>query len=217
LGVLTIKGKMLSYTSSLWFILSLPSGEVINLEADWMEDNFTVEYNFTVSGIYIFEIAANHKVQGGVVALLAEIKVGTDQSSTYRIFEEKEHPSNYEAEQEHFRLINQIRREAGIQPFSWNGLLSRVARDHAEVCVEYDMLAHETPWDGGPWDRMKAAGLTELRSECIGAGSNAGISMRGLYHSPGHRNALLDSDSTSCGIGCAETDSGIYIFVIMTQ
>jgi len=215
-GVLEVRGTRLSNASSLYFVIGLPSGWVEFPEADWYGDDFSLKYNFSQRGTYTLEIVASHVDTGGKPVVIAEICVDTEGPVEYKIFPDYPITSIYQAERDHLREINDIRRSFGVQPIIWDQELSDVARGHSEVCAAHNIIAHNTPWDGTPWDRLQAAGLAGA-AENVGAGLTVGQSMTGLYRSPAHRASLINSNNTRIGIGCAQADNGLYIFTILLQ
>ncbi len=55
--------------------------------------------------------------------------------------------------------INQVRRNNGRSPFTWNERLSGIARGHSEHMATAGFFAHETPDGRSPSDRARASGF----------------------------------------------------------
>jgi uncharacterized protein YkwD len=106
-------------------------------------------------------------------------------------------------------LLNQERREQGLQPLGRDSRLDAAARAHSRAMAERDFLEHRDPAGRNPLDRMRAAGWPRSRggAENIawGAGS-AGTPaelVAGWMDSPGHRRNILDRRRRPVGVGIA--------------
>jgi uncharacterized protein YkwD len=106
------------------------------------------------------------------------------------------------AEAAMLRLLNQDRAVYGLRPLTLDAKLSEVARAHALDCQTNDFVGHISPRTGGPWDRVRRAGLAfAVVRENVARTFSPGEAERGLMNSPGHRDNLLNHDTTLVGIG----------------
>lgn len=121
-------------------------------------------------------------------------------------------------ERQVFDLINQKRKEFGLQPLVWNENTARVARMHSENMAQYHFFGHRG-LDGKAVDgRADSIGLKKWRV----IGENI-ASLRGYkkpldqvitcwMNSPGHRENLLREKWRESGVGVAVASDGTYYF-----
>ena len=106
-------------------------------------------------------------------------------------------------ETEVIRLVNEIRRQYGLNELTENWELSRVARYKSQDMHDKGYFSHTSPTYGTPFEMMKSFGLT-YRS----AGENIAYGYRtpqqvvnGWMNSSGHRANILNSFYTQIGVG----------------
>src|SRR5690242_16581727 len=63
------------------------------------------------------------------------------------------------AEQRIFELTNQARKDAGVDPLTWNEQAAQAARVHATMMAEKQALSHQFPGEAVLRDRLGAVGL----------------------------------------------------------
>jgi len=98
-------------------------------------------------------------------------------------------------------LLNNIRAEHNLQPFSLCPRLSMAARLHTQLMREFDFIGHEDPLYGSAGDRGLFFDVL-VASENAGAGASTPENrVRGWMSSPGHRQLILASSMTHVGIG----------------
>ena len=106
------------------------------------------------------------------------------------------------AEQQMFALVNEERVNAGVGPLSWDDRLVPIARAHSEEMFRLKYFSHQSPVNGSPFDRLKAAGITYTRAgENLAYAQSVTIAHRGLMQSEGHRENILRPEFTHIGIG----------------
>ncbi|MFB6264649.1 MAG: CAP domain-containing protein [Bradymonadaceae bacterium] len=106
------------------------------------------------------------------------------------------------------RLLNQTRREHGLDPLPCDPHLNRSAEAHARDMCQGKFLAHRGSDGSRPADRIADAyGSDPVRGggENVAAGHpNARLVHRGWMHSPGHRENILRESFDAVGFGYAE-------------
>ena len=109
--------------------------------------------------------------------------------------------SSYEAEV--VRLVNEARRENGLQPLAASGALSRVARAKSQDMVDQRYFDHNSPTYGTPFQMLTSFGISYRT-----AGENIAYGQRtpqevvsGWLNSPGHRANILNASYTQIGVG----------------
>ena len=109
--------------------------------------------------------------------------------------------TNYEAEV--IRLVNEIRRQNGLQPLTANWELSRVARYKSQDMRDNGYFSHTSPTYGSPFQMIKAFGLSyRAAGENIARGySTPQAVVNGWMNSSGHRANILNASYTQIGVG----------------
>ncbi len=105
--------------------------------------------------------------------------------------------------QEFQRLANSHRRTVGCGPLRWDALTGAVAQAHAEDMARRDYFSHKNPEGQGPFDRLRAAGVTYTAAAenlAFGYPTAAGV-LRGWLESPGHRRNLESCRYNRHGVG----------------
>ncbi len=109
--------------------------------------------------------------------------------------------SSYEAEV--IRLVNDIRRQNGLQELTTNWELSRVARYKSQDMLDKGYFSHTSPTYGSPFDMMKSFGITyRSAGENIAYGySTPQAVVNAWMNSSGHRANILNSSYKQIGVG----------------
>ena len=106
------------------------------------------------------------------------------------------------AERQMFDLVNEERVNDGKQPLVWDDALLPIARAHSEEMFKLKYFSHQSPVNGSPFDRLKAAGVTYTRAgENLAYAQSVTIAHRGLMESEGHRENILRPEFTHMAIG----------------
>lgn len=106
------------------------------------------------------------------------------------------------AEKQMFDLVNEERVNAGVAPLAWDERLVPIARAHSEEMFKLKYFSHQSPVNGSPFDRLRAAGITYTRAgENLAYAQSVTIAHRGLMQSQGHRENILRPEFTRIGIG----------------
>ena len=109
--------------------------------------------------------------------------------------------TSYEAEV--IRLVNEIRRENGLNPLTANWELYRVARYKSQDMADNRYFSHTSPTYGSPFQMIKAFGLSyRTAGENIAMGySTPQAVVDGWMNSSGHRANILNASYTQIGVG----------------
>ena len=106
------------------------------------------------------------------------------------------------AEKQMFDLVNEERASVGAAPLVWDDRLVPIARAHSEEMFRLKYFSHQSPANGSPFDRLKAAGITYTRAgENLAYAQSVTIAHRGLMQSEGHRENILRPEFTRMAIG----------------
>ena len=119
-----------------------------------------------------------------------------------------------EVRQEIVRLVNEVRREHGVQELAVNDSLMAAAQERAETMYTYHnskedceaALAHGYPHGFG-------ANITAFTGTATADAARRAVS--NWVNSPGHFHTMIDPDCNTIGVGVAEDESKTvcYLFV----
>lgn len=160
-----------------------------------------------VKGDTLWKIAVKYKVG------LSEIKSANTNIKNYDLIypgdvinipEKNEKVDSFEAEV--IRLVNEIRKERGLSPLSYDWQLARVARYKSMDMQSLGYFSHTSPTYGSPFDMMKSFGISyRSAGENIARGYSTPKSVvNGWMNSSGHRANILNSSYTHIGVGYVE-------------
>lgn len=100
--------------------------------------------------------------------------------------------------------LNDVRRDAGLPPFTVNVELSNLSRAHAQVMADAGEIFHASPISAGysgPWSKI---------GENVGVGANVAVLVDAFVASPGHYANIIDPAFTEIGVGVVWKDSALY-------
>ncbi|MFI6349826.1 CAP domain-containing protein [Streptomyces sp. NPDC050560] len=99
-------------------------------------------------------------------------------------------------------LVNQERGKAGCSPVTADSGLADLATAFSRDMAARGFFDHTDPDGDDPWDRAKAAGISNLGGENIARGqADAQAVMESWMNSPGHRANILNCDYKTLGVG----------------
>ena len=106
-------------------------------------------------------------------------------------------------EQEVVDLVNQIRKNHGLNPLTVNWQLSRVARYKSQDMLDKKYFSHTSPTYGSPFDMIKAFNISyRTAGENIAMGyTTPSAVVNGWMNSTGHRANILNANFTQIGVG----------------
>ncbi len=117
-----------------------------------------------------------------------------------------------------FEILNQKRRERGLQPLVWNVDLCNVARGHSQNMSEFQFFAHRGLDGKMVSDRADDRGLGKWQAIGENIAFNRGFqdpvakAVEGWLGSPTHMRNLLDDKWKESAIGVAVAEDGSYYF-----
>ena len=141
------------------------------------------------------------QVSGDQVPLFVT-KLGEDETQRLDLPDNLELSADPAAERQMFELVNDERASAGLALLAWDDRLVPVARAHSEEMFKLKYFSHNSPTQGTPFDRLKAAGITyQNAGENLAYAQSVTIAHRGLMQSAEHRANILRPEYTRMGIG----------------
>ena len=108
-------------------------------------------------------------------------------------------------EKEVVRLVNEIRKQNGLNELTYDWQLSRVARIKSEDMRDNKYFSHTSPTYGTPFQMIKNFGITyRSAGENIARGQTTPQKVVDAWmNSSGHRANILNSSFTHIGVGYA--------------
>ncbi|MBR6524074.1 MAG: SafA/ExsA family spore coat assembly protein [Clostridia bacterium] len=121
-----------------------------------------------------------------------------------------------EFENEIVRLVNEIRKENGLNTLTHDWELSRVARYKSQDMKDKKYFAHNSPTYGTPYQMMTSFGITyRSAGENLSQGySSPKVVVNAWMNSAGHRKNILNPSYTKIGVGYVK--SGNYCTQMFT-
>ena len=106
-------------------------------------------------------------------------------------------------------LVNEQRAQAGCSPVTADSRLDALATAFSDDMAARGFFDHTDPDGHTPWDRAKAAGITNLGGENIARGqATPEAVMTAWMNSPGHRANILNCKFTTLGVGVHQGSGG---------
>ena len=120
-------------------------------------------------------------------------------------------------ENEVIKLVNVERSKRGLQPFTGNWELSRVARYKSQDMINKNYFAHNSPTYGSPFNMMETFGIRfSAGGENIAQGQKTPSEvMNAWMNSPGHRSNILSPAYNQIGVGLARASNGKHYWTQM--
>lgn len=157
-----------------------------------------------VSGESLWKIATRYQVG------LSEIKSANPQIQNFDLIYPGQiiniptlDPSITNYEQEVIRLVNEIRKENGLNSLTYDWELARVARYKSQDMKDNKYFSHNSPVYGTPFQMIKNFGISfRSAGENIAKGySTPQAVVNGWMNSSGHRANILNAGYTHIGVG----------------
>ncbi|WP_086661084.1 CAP domain-containing protein [Lentzea kentuckyensis] len=109
------------------------------------------------------------------------------------------------------RLVNDVRKKAGLSPLSSDERLRAAARKHSKDMAARNFCTHVNPDGVTPSQRMSAAGYPSPGGENVACGqSNPHAVMTAWMNSPPHRANILNAEFRTLGVGVDLGRGGPY-------
>ncbi len=116
-----------------------------------------------------------------------------------------------DSERQLFEALNRERTAQGLSALQWDNALFKVARRHALLMLNLNMLEHQLPSEPKLEERLAEAGVRfSVIAENIAIGANPQTIHAGWMNSPGHRKNILDPRLTSVGIAAVHGPGGLF-------
>jgi uncharacterized protein YkwD len=110
--------------------------------------------------------------------------------------------------------LNASRRRAGLRPLALDTRLNAAAYEHAADMAQHNYFDHTSPDGRSPFQRMHADGCRfSYAGENIAMSGSEPEAYNALYHSPEHRDNILNAHYTHVGIGIAAAPDGTLMYV----
>nr|WP_294946779.1 CvpA family protein [uncultured Mucilaginibacter sp.] len=110
-------------------------------------------------------------------------------------------------------LVNNERKQRGLNPLKADPEMAAVARKHSVDMFARSYFSHYTPEGADPFARMRKAHVVFLTAgENLALAQTLSVAHTGLMNSPGHRANILNPAYGRLGIGIL--DGGIYGLMI---
>lgn len=142
-------------------------------------------------------------------------KTSTETESKAYIVDEKE-PKLSEEEEETLKLINEYRKQNGLEELKTYSKLQKTARIKALDIVKVGYFSHNSPILGTPFELMDKTGIYyNVAGENLAGNISPEKAVEAWINSPAHRENILDKEYTYTGI--TVMDSPVYgkVFVQM--
>ncbi|MCK8817074.1 CAP domain-containing protein [Natroniella sulfidigena] len=111
-------------------------------------------------------------------------------------------------EREMLELVNQERKERGLNELKTDYQLVKVARAKSQDMIDEDYFTHQSPNYGSPFDMLRRINVSyNIAGENLAGASRVELAHQELMNSPGHKENILHSDYTHVGIGVIEGGS----------
>ncbi|MBF2052688.1 MAG: hypothetical protein IGS03_04390 [Candidatus Sericytochromatia bacterium] len=196
-------------------LMTLPSGEVVDIPAQVQGNAFEARLPLTQTGLYSFEV----DVQGPLGPLPAcnfVLAVGRDYpapaSTASRAAEAIDDLA--QARENLLALVNADRRSMNLSQLNLDPALSQAAQSHSEDMVQNGFLGHNSPTHGTPQQQAARFGVSDLVAQNISVSRSLANAQQELMSSPAHRRTLLDPSHTHAGFGVQPGPDG---FLYVTQ
>jgi uncharacterized protein YkwD len=193
--------------------MTTPAGTVKELTVkDSIGGMYEAEIPFRKQGKYIIEILANGTYGVEVANVMpVYVRVQREKELTHEVhsFSDKDEGSLAKAM---FGLINSDRAKSSLKPLQFSSRLSAVARIHSRNMAKNRNVAHELPGCRNLSQRLQDAGLKILKqAENVASDISIEEAQENLMNSPGHRQAILDTDFSHVGIGIVKQKNQLYV------
>jgi uncharacterized protein YkwD len=111
------------------------------------------------------------------------------------------------------RDVNDRRVKLGLPPLQLDVQLCAIAREHAVDMAQRSYFGHDTPEGESPFQRMDRAHFRYgYAGENIALDENVGAAANALWHSPEHRENILEPHYAKVGIAAiASPDGEIFV------
>jgi uncharacterized protein YkwD len=115
-------------------------------------------------------------------------------------------------ERELLELVNQERKNAGLEPLKWDANLAEAAELHTRELAGHRALSHRFPGEAELTQRVSATGARfNAVAENVALADTPEDAHLGLMNSPGHRANIMNPKYNAVGIGVVTVRSHMYV------
>lgn len=115
-------------------------------------------------------------------------------------------------ERELLRLVNQERKNAGLETLQWDAKLAEAAELHARKLASHSELSHRFPGEPELAQRVGATGARfNALAENVAVADDPEVIHLALMNSPGHRANIMNPRYNAVGIGVVMVRKSIYV------
>lgn len=200
-------------------LMTLPSGEVVDLPAQVTGNAFEARLPLTQRGLYSFEVDLQGPL-GPLPACNFVLAVGQDYPAP-AIMQNRATEALDDLDQARERLlvlVNRDRRSMNLSQLQLDPALNQAAQSHSEDMVKNGFLGHNSPTYGTPQQQAARFKVSDLVAQNISVSRSLANAQQELMSSPGHRRTLLDPSHTHAGFGVhAGADGFLYVTQAFVQ
>ena len=106
--------------------------------------------------------------------------------------------------------VNKTRVEKGLPELTVDLRLNKAAKAHSENMVGHNLLSENDPSLGTPFERIRAAGLTDIDNLIVVAKASDWDDLRGQLESEVKIEKILSPEMTHIGVGIVSDKKGNY-------
>ncbi len=222
-GAAVLSGRVSRGLRAARVFVTVPSGEVRELDTAVAGSRFRARIGFPLRGRYTVEVVGEG-VRGPEVAALLTVAAGG------AAIEAPPRPAQAAAEPDDpvaagaavVRAMNATRRARGLPALTATAELTELARRHSTAMRDAAMVAHVVPGSGEIGDRLRRAGVPyRFAYENVAQGPSALAAHGKIEESPAHlANVLASATQVGVGVVRGALPSGaptVYLTEILVQ
>ena len=138
----------------------------------------------------------------------------TSQKQAIQKMQEQAEKNLTQEEQETFNLINEYRKQNGLEALKIDSKLQEVAKIKAEDIVNHEYFSHTSPNLGTPFEMLKQNGITyQIAGENLAGNSSPEKAVEAWIHSPSHKENIVEEKFQYTGICVIESPIYGKVFV----
>ena len=217
---LAVVVRFLRPVDSASVISTRPDGKVVETAAGLSGDRMLAAVEIAESpGTQWIEVIATD-ASGPHVVLLFPVEIGRELPRAWigtRRRDESWITDPVTAEAYARKLLDQDRARFGLPALTYDEVLAAVARRHSAEMARTGEIVHLSTTTGSVANRLESAGFrATFAAENIARSSTIADAQEGLMRSPGHRAAILSTNTTRFGIGIVSShtpETGVVYFI----
>jgi len=222
-GAAALSGKLSRGLQAARVFVTLPSGDVREVDAAADGSSFRARLAFPARGRYTVEVIGDGARGPEVAAILTVAAGGATVEPPSRAVAGPPEPDDLAAvEATIVGAMNATRRGRGLPPLAAVAELSAVARRHSAAMRDAAIVAHVLPGSSEIGDRLRRAGIAyRFAYENVAQGPSALSAHAKIEESPAHlANVLAQATQVGVGVARGTLPSGapaVYVTEILVQ